>query len=107
VPTRPAACCCWKPAAEDRNLWLRLPVGYFRTIFDPRFSWQFEVEPQPRPAIARIVWPRGRMLGGSSAINGLLYIRGQHAGLRRLGRGGRHRLGLPRGAAVLQALGTL
>jgi choline dehydrogenase len=64
---------------EDRNLWLRLPVGYFRTIYDPRFSWQFAVEPQPETGNRAIVWPRGRVLGGSSAINGLLYIRGQRA----------------------------
>jgi choline dehydrogenase len=64
---------------EDRNFWLRLPVGYFRTIYDGRFSWQFELEPQAETGGRRIVWPRGRVLGGSSAINGLIYIRGQHA----------------------------
>lgn len=62
----------------DRSFWLRLPVGYFRTIFDPRFSRQFEVDPQPETGNRSIVWPRGRILGGSSSINGLLYIRGQH-----------------------------
>lgn len=62
----------------DKSIWLRLPVGYFRTIFDDRFSRQFEVEPQPETGNRRIIWPRGRTLGGSSSINGLLYIRGQH-----------------------------
>ncbi|MDB5799041.1 MAG: putative oxidoreductase [Paucimonas sp.] len=62
---------------RSRHFWLRLPVGYFRSIFDRRFSWQFETEPQPETANRRIVWPRGRLLGGSSAINGLIYIRGQ------------------------------
>ncbi|MDO8298990.1 GMC family oxidoreductase [Lacisediminimonas sp.] len=62
---------------RSRHFWLRLPVGYFRSIVDPRFSWQFETEPQPETANRRIVWPRGRILGGSSAINGLIYIRGQ------------------------------
>jgi choline dehydrogenase len=61
-----------------KNFWLRLPVGYFRTIYDPRFSWQFEVEKQASTGNRAMVWPRGRVLGGSSAINGLLYIRGQH-----------------------------
>ncbi|MBO1114472.1 GMC family oxidoreductase [Bordetella petrii] len=61
------------------NFWLRLPIGYFRTIYDPRFSWQFQTEPQDATGNRSIVWPRGRVLGGSSAINGLLYIRGQHA----------------------------
>ncbi len=64
---------------EARNFWLRLPVGYFRSIYDERFSWQFKVEPQEATGNRAIVWPRGRVLGGSSAINGLLYIRGQHA----------------------------
>jgi len=63
----------------DRSLWLKLPVGYFRTIFDDRFSRQFEVEPQPESGSRRLIWPRGRILGGSSSINGLIYIRGQHA----------------------------
>jgi choline dehydrogenase len=62
---------------EAKNFWLRLPVGYFRTIYDPRFSWQFPIEPQPETDNRTIVWPRGRVLGGSSAINGLIYIRGQ------------------------------
>jgi choline dehydrogenase len=64
---------------EGGNLWLRLPIGYFRTIYDKRFSWQFPLEPQEATGNREIVWPRGRVLGGSSAINGLLYIRGQHA----------------------------
>jgi len=63
----------------DRSFWLKLPVGYFRTIFDQRFSRLFETEPQPETGERRIIWPRGRILGGSSSINGLLYIRGQHA----------------------------
>lgn len=64
---------------RSRHFWLRLPVGYFRTIFDARFSRQFDTEPQEATAYRRITWPRGRLLGGSSAINGLIYIRGQKA----------------------------
>ncbi len=63
---------------EARNFWLRLPVGYFRTIYDPRFTRQFAVEPQAATGSRDIVWPRGKALGGSSIVNGLLYIRGQH-----------------------------
>ena len=59
------------------GFWVRLPVGYFRTINDKRYSWQFPLEPQASTAGRPMVWPRGRVLGGSSAINGLLYIRGQ------------------------------
>jgi choline dehydrogenase len=62
-----------------RHFWLRLPVGYFRSIYDPRFSWQFPLEPEESTGSRAIAWPRGKALGGSSVINGLLYIRGQPA----------------------------
>jgi len=62
---------------SDRNFWLRLPVGYFRTIYDERFSRLFTTEPEPGTAGRRIDWPRGRVVGGSSSINGLVFIRGQ------------------------------
>ena len=62
---------------HDRNFWLKLPVGYFRTIYDERFSRLFPTEPSEGTAGRAIVWPRGRVLGGSSAINGLIFIRGQ------------------------------
>lgn len=62
-----------------RHFWLRLPVGYFRSIYDPRFSWQFPLEPEAGTGSRNVSWPRGKALGGSSVINGLLYIRGQHA----------------------------
>jgi len=63
---------------SDRNFWLRLPVGYFRTIFDTRFSRLFDTEPSDGTAGRNIIWPRGRVIGGSSSINGLIFIRGQH-----------------------------
>ncbi len=62
----------------DRNFWVRLPVGYFKTIYDPRFSRVFDTVPCEGTAGRNVLWPRGRILGGSSSINGLLYIRGQH-----------------------------
>lgn len=61
----------------DGHFWLKLPVGYFRTIFDQRFARQFPTEPSEGTAGRAIVWPRGRVLGGSSSINGLIFIRGQ------------------------------
>jgi choline dehydrogenase len=63
---------------RDTSFWLRLPVGYFRTIYDPRFSRLFDTVPSEGTAGRNVVWPRGRILGGSSSINGLIYIRGQH-----------------------------
>ncbi|MGR3715376.1 MAG: GMC family oxidoreductase [Thermohalobaculum sp.] len=64
---------------RDRNPWLHIPVGYFKTVWDPRFAWRFETEPEPGTSMRRMPWPRGRVLGGTSAINGLVYIRGQAA----------------------------
>jgi len=61
----------------DRNPWIHIPVGYFRTMFDPRLSWCYATEPDPGLGGRRLVWPRGKVLGGSSSINGLIYMRGQ------------------------------
>jgi len=63
----------------DRNPWLKLPVGYFRSIYDPRFSREFKTEPSEGDGQRGIVWPRGHVVGGSSTINGLVFIRGQQA----------------------------
>ena len=62
---------------RDRNPWIHLPIGYYRTIFDPRLGWGYQTEPEPGLNGRRIPWPRGKVLGGSSSINGLVYIRGQ------------------------------
>jgi len=62
----------------DDGFWLRLPVGYFRTIYDPRYARLFDTEPCEGTAGRNVVWPRGRVVGGSSSINGLIFIRGQH-----------------------------
>jgi len=65
--------------ARDWNPWLHVPIGYAFTMFHPTLSWNLETEPEPELGGRRIPWPRGRVLGGSSAINGLLYVRGQQA----------------------------
>jgi choline dehydrogenase len=62
---------------RDRGFWLRLPIGFYRTMNDRRVTWQFETEPVPGADDRRFIWPRGRTLGGSSSINGLIFIRGQ------------------------------
>jgi choline dehydrogenase len=61
----------------DSGFWMRLPVGYFRTMVDPRVSHHFATEPHEGSAGRAIAWPRGRVIGGSSSINGLIFIRGQ------------------------------
>jgi choline dehydrogenase len=60
----------------DSNPWIHVPVGYFRTMHS-KLSWGFKTEPDPGVNGRQIVWPRGKVLGGSSSINGLVYIRGQ------------------------------
>jgi len=62
----------------DRNIWSRLPVGYYKAVFNPRLSRTFATEPSWGSGGRSIPWPRGRVLGGSSSINGLIFIRGQH-----------------------------
>ena len=61
---------------KDRNPWIHIPVGYYRTKSNPRITWGYSTEPEPELNGRTIDCPRGRVLGGSSSINGLLYVRG-------------------------------
>jgi choline dehydrogenase len=61
----------------DTNPWIRVPIGYAKTMYHPVLNWGFWTEPDPNMGGRRIYWPRGRTLGGSSAVNGLIQIRGQ------------------------------
>lgn len=62
---------------SDKNPWVHIPVGYFKTIRHRQMNWRYITDPIRSLNNRRIDWPRGRLLGGSSSINGLLYIRGQ------------------------------
>ncbi|MEK6217406.1 MAG: GMC family oxidoreductase N-terminal domain-containing protein, partial [Boseongicola sp.] len=62
---------------KDTNPWIHIPVGYFKTMGNPKTDWLYKTHPDPGIAGRSISWPRGRVLGGSSSINGLLYVRGQ------------------------------
>ena len=62
---------------RDRSPWIHIPVGYFKTMGNPATDWCYHAEPDPGLNGRSIAWPRGRVLGGSSSINGLLYVRGQ------------------------------
>lgn len=76
---------------RDSSPWIHIPVGYFKTMGNPNTDWCFETEPDPGLNGRSIKWPRGRTLGGSSSINGLLYVRGQaqdYDGWRQLGNTG-------------------
>ena len=62
---------------RDRSLWIHLPIGYGKTMWDAKLNWRFYTEPEANMEGRRIYWPRGRVLGGSSSINGLIVVRGQ------------------------------
>lgn len=61
----------------DTNPWIHVPLGYGKLFSDKSVNWLFESEPQPELNNRRIIQPRGKVLGGSSSINGLVYMRGQ------------------------------
>ena len=62
------------PDASRR--WLDIPLGFAKTFLDPAVNWKFVTEPEGQLGGRRIYWPRGKVVGGSSAINGMVYIRG-------------------------------
>lgn len=61
---------------EDRDRWLRIPLGVGKIIHDDRFVWQFRTEPEAAAGGRRMYWPRGKLLGGSSSVNGMIWVRG-------------------------------
>lgn len=63
---------------RDSNRWIHIPIGFGKVMFDRNINWMFETEPESHMNGRTIKVPRGRVLGGSSSINGLIYIRGQH-----------------------------
>ena len=62
---------------EDTNRWIHIPLGFGKTFADPSVNWCFETEPDAGANGRKVFWPRGKVLGGSSSINGMVYIRGQ------------------------------
>jgi len=60
----------------DNHMWIHIPIGYARTFLDEKVNWKYETDPEPHLDGRQIYWPRGKTLGGSSSINGLIYIRG-------------------------------
>ena len=62
---------------KDTYPWIHIPVGYLKTMHNPKVDWCFKIESDPGLAGREMNYPRGKVLGGSSSINGLLYIRGQ------------------------------
>jgi choline dehydrogenase len=63
---------------KDTNLWIHVPLGYGKLFKAKKVNWMYQTEPEPGLDGRTIFQPRGKVLGGSSSINGLLYVRGQH-----------------------------
>jgi choline dehydrogenase len=63
---------------EDTHLWIHIPLGYGRLFKEKTVNWMYQTEPEPGLNGRNVFQPRGKVLGGSSSINGLLYVRGQH-----------------------------
>jgi choline dehydrogenase len=63
----------------DRRFWIKTPIGYGRTFADATVNWKYQTEPNPGLNGRSIYWPRGRVIGGSSSINALVYCRGMPA----------------------------
>ena len=63
---------------KDTNVWIHVPLGYGRLFKEKTVNWMYQTEPEPGLDGRTVFQPRGKVLGGSSSINGLLYVRGQH-----------------------------
>jgi choline dehydrogenase-like flavoprotein len=63
----------------DLNPWVHIPVGFVKTLNHPRLNWNFDIEPEEYTHRREMKLPRGKLLGGSGSINGMLYVRGQSA----------------------------
>ncbi len=61
---------------HDRRLWINMPIGYGKTFYDERVNWKFDSQPEAQLKGRRIYFPRGRVVGGSSSINAMVYCRG-------------------------------
>jgi choline dehydrogenase len=63
----------------DRNPWIHIPMGFSRLFADPSVNWMYESEPEPQLGNRTLYQPRGKVLGGTSSINGMVYMRGNAA----------------------------
>ena len=88
---------------KDSYPWIHIPLGYHKTFNNPRVNWMFDSEPEPELNNRIMYQPRGKVLGGTSSINGMVYMRGNRGRLRRMAPARLRGLGLRFGPALLQA----
>ena len=68
--------CLIEAGGRDRNPWIHIPLGFGKLVPNPAVNWGYETEPEPHLNGRRLSWPRGKVLGGSGSINGLVFLRG-------------------------------
>lgn len=68
--------CLIEAGGRDRNPWIHIPLGFGKLVPNPGVNWGYETEPEPHLNGRRLSWPRGKVLGGSGSINGLVFLRG-------------------------------
>ena len=79
VGERPLSVLVLEAGGSDRRFFVQMPLGYGKTFFDPAVNWNYKAEPDPGLAGNADHWPRGKLLGGSSSINAMVWIRGHPA----------------------------
>ncbi|NRG19555.1 choline dehydrogenase [Rhizobiales bacterium] len=70
--------CLLEAGGSDLNFWIWMPIGYGKAFYNRKINWMYETEADPGLNGRKGYWPRGKVLGGSSSINAMVYIRGQH-----------------------------
>ena len=68
--------CVIEAGGRDRNPWIHIPMGFGKLVPNPNVNWGYETEPEPGLGGRSIIWPRGKVVGGSGSINGLVFLRG-------------------------------
>ena len=68
--------CLIEAGGRDRSPWIHIPLGFGKLVPNPKVNWGYETEPEPHLNGRRLSWPRGKVLGGSGSINGLVFLRG-------------------------------
>jgi choline dehydrogenase len=68
--------CLIEAGGRDRNPWIHIPLGFGKLVPNANVNWGYETEPEPHLNGRRLIWPRGKVLGGSGSINGLVFLRG-------------------------------
>lgn len=90
----------------DRDMWIHVPMGYAKLFGSGRYDWRYETEPEPNLGNRRIHWPRGKVLGGSGSVNGLVFLRGSPRDFDRWAQAGARGWGWDEVEPVFRALET-